>query len=412
VETLLKDPELDVRTEALLYLTHHAHIDPLARIQELGDYADFSIRSGMVSFLAHPGPTQNVEAARVLLDTMVREAGPEGQRTRLEAARLLSALPDKFDNELRHLLMDDDTEVVRAAIRAVGRLNKRIFVIRVVDRLNEPDLVPDIIEAIGSMGDRAVGTLRDHLADSTVPLEVRREIPAVLVRAGSTAAARVLEEHLLEADTMLRFRVISALNKLRHSSPQIQLDVQMIETVLAAEIMGHYRSYQILGTLGGDLQSEDPVVRALRETLEQEVERIFRLLGLMFPRHDLYSAYFGLQSTDPVIHANSLEFLDNILKPQLRNMLVPLLDSDVRVDERVRLANRIVGAGLQSQEEAVTALITSEDPWLKSCGAYAIGTLGLKSLAHQLEACLEHADPLLRETARQAMLRLGSAPAP
>lgn len=411
VEKMLSDPELDVRTEALLYLTHHAHIDPLARIQELGDYADFSIRSAMVSFLAQPGPTQNLEAARVLLDTMVREPGAEGQRTRLEAARLLCTLPDKFDEELRNLLMDADGAVVCAAVRAVSKLNKRIFVIRVIDRLKEPGLAPEIIEAIGAMGDRVVGTLRDHLADAAVPVEVRREIPAVLVRVGTPSAARTLVEHLLEADTILRFRVISALNKLRHTNAEIRIDEQMIETVLAAEIMGHYRSYQILGTLGGNLHAEDSVVRALKETLEQEVERIFRLLGLLFPRHDLYSAYFGLQSTEPVIHANALEFLDNILKPQLRNMLVPLLDSDVSVTERMRLANRFVGSDVQSQEEAVASLITSEDPWLKSCGAYAIGTLGLRSLAHELETCLNHADPLLRETARQAKLRLAGASA-
>ncbi len=44
-----------------------------------------------------------------------------------------------------------------------------------------------------------------------------------------------------------------------------------------------------------------------------------------------------------------------------------------------------------------------------SCGAYAIGTLGLKSLEHELNRCLEHPDPLLRETARQAKVRLHSA---
>ncbi len=410
-ERMLSDPELDVRTEALLYLTHHAHIDPLQRIQELGDYADFSIRSAMVAFLAHPGKTQNIEAARVLLGIMVREPGEAGKRTRLEAGRLLWVLPDEFDEELRTLLMDGDADVVRTAIRAVGKLNKRRFVVRTLDHLAKAELVPDVIESIGGMGDRVVGTLRDHLADPSVDLAVRRELPALLVRVGTNAAANVLEDHLLEADTILRFRIISALNKLRHASPEIRIDEQMIETVLAAEIMGHYRSYQILGTLGGDLQADDPVVRALKETLEQEVERIFRLLGLMFPRHDLYSAYFGLQSTDPVVHANALEFLDNVLKPQLRGMLVPLLDSDVSVAERVRLAHRVVGADVQSQEEAVAALITSEDPWLKSCGAYAVGSLGLKSLANELEKCIQHHDPLLRETARQAKLRLAGAAA-
>jgi hypothetical protein len=54
-------------------------------------------------------------------------------------------------------------------------------------------------------------------------------------------------------------------------------------------------------------------------------------------------------------------------------------------------------------------MVLSSDPWLKSCGAYAIGTLGLKSLAYALDECMKHPDPLLRETARQAKLRLAAA---
>ena len=65
IERLLYDPDLWVRTEALLYIAHHAHIDPLERIEQIGNFPDFSIRSAMVSFLAQPGETQNLEAARL-----------------------------------------------------------------------------------------------------------------------------------------------------------------------------------------------------------------------------------------------------------------------------------------------------------------------------------------------------------
>jgi hypothetical protein len=56
------------------------------------------------------------------------------------------------------------------------------------------------------------------------------------------------------------------------------------------------------------------------------------------------------------------------------------------------------------------ALVSSDDPWLKSCGAYAIGTLGMKSLETELNQCLDHPDPLLRETARAAKQRLEELP--
>jgi ATP:ADP antiporter, AAA family len=411
VEKLLRDPHLDVRTEALLYLSRHDHVDPLTRIEELGDFADFSVRAALVACLAHPGPARNLAAAGVLLEKMVTDSGPDARRVRMEAGRLLARLPDQFALQLRALLADPDPDVAVEAVRAVAQLRNRRYLLLLLDRLAEPALTPAVAEALVRFGDSVVGTLRDHLADTSVLLETRREIPAVLSAIGTSEAARALRDALLEPDTQLRYRSIQALNKIYKARPDIDRDPQMIEAVLAAEILGHYRSYQILGTLRESLPEDDAVLRAPRVSMEQEVERIFRLLGLLYPRYDLHSAYFGLRSSDPVVHDNALEFLDNILRPQLRSVLVPLLDSRVNVSERVRLANRLVGAKVETRQQAVAALLSSEEPWLKSCGAYAVGMLGLRQLEPELDRCLEHADPLLRESARQAKLRLAAEPA-
>jgi len=421
VERLLRDPLLEVRTEALLYLSRHAHLDPLTRIEELGGFADFSVRAALVAYLAHPGPAQNLAAARVLLEKMVTDPGPHAKQVRMEAARLIGRIPDLFQEsradvaagsaqQLRHLLTDPDLEVAAEAVRAVGQLRIRRLVFLLLDRIGEPALTDVVGEALGRFGDSVVGTLRDHLADASVPIQTRREIPVILARIGTREAARALSEVLLEADTQLRFRVIQALNRVYEAHAEIERDVAMIETVLAAEILGHYRSYQILGALGEALPAEDALARAPRESMDQEVERIFRLLGLLYPKHDLHSACVGVQSSDPVAHDNAIEFLDNILKPQLRGLLVPLLDSGVSASERIRLASRAAGVRVESREQAVRALLLSEEPWLKSCGAYAVGTLGLRELEAELDLCLEHADPLLRETARQAKLRLAAGP--
>ena len=406
VQRLLRDPELSVRTEALLFLSHHAHVDPLTAIEQLGDFPDFSVQSAVVAFLAHPGEAQNVEAARNILDSMVNAAGEEGLRNRVEAARLLGELPDCFDPLLSRLLADSHIHVVCEAIRSVGLLRKRRLVPELLDRLADPRLAPAAAQALGSFGDSIVGGLRDHLCDSAVPIQARREIPGVLVSLGTPAAASVLLDNLLQRDTTLRLRTITALNNLCRLNPQIVMDSQMLETVLAAEILGHYRSYQILATIGAPTDGADPLARGLNESMHQELERIFLLLNLLHPRLDLHSAYVGLQSTDVSVHDNALEFLDNVLKSQLRDVLVPLLDSKIAVAERAKMAQRLVRAKIESQEQAVAELVASDDPWLKSCGAYAIGTLGIRSLAGQLDQCLTESDPLLRETARAAKLRL------
>lgn len=406
VQHLLKDPDLNVRTEAMLYLAHHAHVDPLSVIEELGDFADFSLRSAMVAYLARAGETQNLETSRQILEGMVQEPGLEGQRTRVEAAKLLGELPDCFDPVLSALVGDSSLSVAREAIRSVGKLRKRRMVPHLLDLLANHELAADAAKALGQFGDTIVGSLQDHLADPSVPIVARRQIPAILQSVGTASAARVLYENLLERDTRLRFHIISALNKLHRLRPEVEPDTQMLETALAAEIIGHYRSYQILAKLSPVPDGQDPVARALQESMHQELERIFRLLGLLYPRLDVHSAYLGLQAKKVTVYDNTLEFLDNVLKSQVRAMLVPLLDGRVSVAQRAAIADRFVHAKVESQEQAVEALVASDDPWLRSCGAYAIGTLGMKSLEGELNRCLNDPDPLLRETARAAKQRL------
>jgi len=406
IEVLLQDPNLEVRTEALLYLAHHEHFDPLERIQQLGDFADFSIRSAMVAFLARPGEAQNLEFARQLLAGMVEESGTEGSRTRIEAARLLGIVPDRFDPLLAQLLANADVEVVREAVVSVWKLQKRRLVPELLDRLADPRLIDDVTEVLTRLGNSIVGQLRDHLSDSAVPIEVRGQVPAILAKVGTQLACNALVECLLDADSRLRLRILSALNTLHHLHPDVGYDAEILEMLLAAEILGHYRSYQILERLETIIQNDELLAGPLSESMKQEVERIFRVLDALYPRDNFSSAYVGLQSKSRVVHDNALEFLDNVLKTQFRKMLVPLLDSKVSIADRATIANRLVPARIENSEQAIAVLVACNDPCLRSCGAYAVGIFGLKSLEHELNRCLDHPDPLLKETARQAKLRL------
>src|SRR6185436_15074077 len=92
VPAMLRDPDIGVRTEALLYLSREAGIDPLRQIEELGDFQDFSIRAGAAAFLASPGPSRNLDAARLIVEQMAHSEGEEGRRDRAEAAHLIGVI--------------------------------------------------------------------------------------------------------------------------------------------------------------------------------------------------------------------------------------------------------------------------------------------------------------------------------
>lgn len=405
VERLLYDRHLEVRTEALLYLTQHATIDPLDRIDRLGEFADYSIRAATVAFLARPGKAQNVDAAQLILDGMVRDDGDDGRRTRIEAARLLTWLPDIFESPLRRLLHDSDPEVARHAVVAVGVLRKRRLVPEVLDLLREPLIVPDGIDALARFGDAIVGTVRDFFVDPAVPREIRRELPELLLRIGTANARFVLMENLTEPDMKIRFRIIRALNKLARLAP-LRVEEKLVDVVLHAEILGLYRSHQVLGAVARHAVAPEMIEPAVRDAIEHETERIFRLLQVRYPGIDMHSAYVGLRSGNLVVHDNALEFVETVLSPQLRELLVPLLDREVTIDERVRVADAVIGVPVATLAEAARILACTDDSWLQACAAYVIGQAGLAGFTPQLDAWIADPDPLLREAAREARTRL------
>jgi ATP:ADP antiporter, AAA family len=415
VEEMLRDPEVGVRSAALLFLAHHAPADPLRRIEELDAFQDVSVVSGIITFLVHSGGKENLPAARMLMGRMIGDRGEAGKPARLEAASLIGMLGDEFDAELDALLADEDPEVVRAAVRAAGKLRMRRVAPKLIELLGDARVRDEAADVLAAMGDRVLGALRDHLTDGNAPLAVRLEVPGVLARVANQGAANTLAENLLESNPELRFRTICALNDLRSAHPKVVIDPARLNAALGFEMMLHCRTSQILSVAGRPSEARPAaaqpteVVRRLQATYDQEIEHIFRILSLLHPETDFRSAHYGLRSSDPTARDHALEFLELTLHRDLRKPLVSLLDPTTPLDERVVPILRRTGLEAPSAGELVAALVESEDPWLKACGISSVGALGLREFAGQVETCLDAEDALLRETARAAKRQLAGA---
>jgi hypothetical protein len=116
--------------------------------------------------------------------------------------------------------------------------------------------------------------------------------------------------------------------------------------------MGHYRSYQVLNAPGARL---GPGAQGVADTMRQEAERIFRLLKMLNPQHDMHSAYVGLQSDDPQVHDNAVEFLEAVLSPELRTLVIPLFDRDVTPRDRAHIAAQLYRVEAESGRIASAA---------------------------------------------------------
>jgi AAA family ATP:ADP antiporter len=414
VEKSLGDESLEVRAEALRYLVVHAGRDPLTLLSTESSLPAYVIQGAVVTYLARGTEHDYSSAARLILESMLAQAGPDSVPARCEAARVLGLIPppSELHDRLLGLLHDGNLEVVEQALLSAGKTRIRELLPVVIEKLGQPRLVAAARAALIQYDLRAVGILESHLNDETVPLPVRKQIPATLARIPAAASASALAHSLVQRDPGLRFDVLKALNKLRDRDPSlIPVDVDYSDLV-NAELIGYYRSFQILAALNeaaGDEPthgSERLLRRAFQEHMDQELERIFRLLALSYSPRDIQNAFFGLASHRPQLQANALEMLEHLLQPELFRRLASVLDPEAEPQQRLAFARRLCGTEVGSRNEALLILLHSGDCWLRACALYAIGGLRLRDLASEITKVPCDREPLLAETRDWTLARL------
>ena len=188
---MLRDPDLGVRTEALLYVTREMRVDPLRQLEELGDVRGFldPRRDGGLSRLSRARPRTSTRRA-LLLDAMAQSEGDDGMPDRLQAARVLSLVPGVFTDLLVQLIADpDDRGRAAGDRRDLGRHARRGRD-GAARRAGAPRADRRCRRRLSRYGNALVPRLAQCLHDEhACRSRSRRELPQVLVRIGTPRRA-------------------------------------------------------------------------------------------------------------------------------------------------------------------------------------------------------------------------------
>jgi AAA family ATP:ADP antiporter len=389
VEAMLGDESLEVRAEALHYLVHHEHKDPVLLLQTVRDVPAPCLQSAVAMHLANAGVPEWTGAADHILQGMIAEYGAEGAIWRREAARALgkitAALP--VHSELLNLATDSNDAVVEQALLSAGRIQFAEAIPTVVQTLGQPHRSGTARAALALYGDEAVPALRDCLNNPEAPFEVRKAIPKALARIATADAARALGMSLVQSNTEIRYEVIKGLNRLRSWHPDRMSTPAEIARMIDFELLAYFRALQIVAALNGTNHGRASrsthrrlIVHAVHERMAQDFERVFRLLSLIYPSADIYNAYLSLMSGRPQAQANALEMLEHLLPAELYGRVAGAADPERSFEQKLQLAHRVCQAGVQSEMEALRALLHSGDAWLCACALHDIGAAGLTDL--------------------------------
>jgi ATP/ADP translocase len=336
-------------------LIHHASSAVRARtIAALASWNDPAI--AQEDFIHHP----DYETARIAMASALRLHW--------------TGLP--HDRELlNRLLHDPCVAVAREAIVTAGVVGYTDAMPRLIEKLADNRLRPDARRALLNFSDAVIPELVRRLSNPAENPRIRERIPKTLALTAAQEAADALIYHLHRLDYHLDHAILKALNRMRVNSPGITIDSAVVRAAINKEHDEYERLKAVhvwLDTRRIPQEVFSLLMRALDERLADRRERIFRLVGLIYPPHDVYSVYYSYQ-IKPALRPAAIEFLDNILDAELKETVVPLLEEAGDPEKPIRVREPVEFISLGA---VLSMLVAADDPWLKMIAAELQARLG------------------------------------
>src|SRR3954452_20943209 len=357
---------------------------------------DPRIRVTAAVALAASRVAQDVDAAEA---TLVDLAG-DGRDQAIDARRQVAAAvrhigQPRFRRILVPLLYDSSPEVANEAmesVRAVGA-SDFVFVPALVSLLRSRRSKGAARQVLVSYGDPVVNALAHFMRDPEEDIWIRRHIPGTLALITSQASIDVLAGGLDETDGFLRYKVIAALDRLRRTDAPLTFPTPKLGALALRESRQFFNYLSLLDNLLRAKVADDALlVRALREKMERVRSRIYNLLAQMYPWRDIAAAEWTMRHGEPRARASASEYLDNILKGDLRKQIMPVIE-DLPLDEKVRRGNSLLKTRPRDLEETLLQLINDEDQVIAATAIELVRDRALCNLGDDVEHLLAFRDP-------------------
>lgn len=324
------------------------------------------------------------------------------QRQAVLLARLMPKTSDRaYLPILEQWLNHPDPVRVNASIRAIGRFRSEQHLDRLVAFLEEARTRRAARRALGQYGDKIVSMLSSLLKDPSVSLSVKREIPLILRSINSPRSREALVAALYLPDSMVAFRALKGLNKIRAEAgltypeesflPAVQIWVKQYYELLNLSIYLETHGGLACRLLG----------KAVEERIAWKVEKIFRALGLFIPPGDAYISYLGYTSDQARLRENAIELIDIHIKGELRKTLLPVFSADNR--HEVAAQGQAIFNLPRKAHILIADMVHEGDPWLKCCIIAATATHTIDDLKEMVRRARSDLNPLVQETAEWAL---------
>lgn len=422
VVPLIHDEKQEVSIEAIRYVCQKNE-KRHEKLQSFLHDANLNIKSAALLCLANEVKESSSEdtASELInafkgLQTIIKHSKADNRTLKTLSAKIIatSQLPELY-HYLEPLLHDNSRSVQREAIQSAGVVCYKPFIPTLIKQLNHRYLRRDARKALANYGESVIPDLKTAFKDSSSD-RIKRGIIKVLGEIQSQTSVELLLSFLNEETFPYIYEVIKALTTLSSKFTGIRLSRELILAYIFKEIGYYQKLKQISATHYAQLslsnnemdetnrQARVLFVRATDEKLQQSLERIFRMLGLLYGTKDILQAYQGLRSRSTDMSANSIEFLDTVLSMKLKKAIMPIAE-EYSSAESTRKVDDNETKGVFTDPLTLNLLLKGNDNWLRVCSLYLLGSVMPGKSKDIVQNYTNHSDAITRETAELIMER-------
>jgi AAA family ATP:ADP antiporter len=396
IEAMFQDNDPGVRSAAVgaLAALRSTRASDLAR--PLLQHPNRRVAVTAAIVLANGDDLRDRQAAEQTMAAVVADASPDNAQARRDVANAIGRIDHpEFRPLLIPLVYDPDAEVAHEAIKSMRTkgASDLIYVPTLVSLLRNRALKAAAREVLVSYGDDVLEPLAHFLFDPDEDIWVRRHLPATIARIGTQKAIDILARALQESDGFIRYKAIEALEQLRHDEPSLQFPRAGIEAAVLREARAFFAALTLFHNLfvRAGLSRTALLARVLDEERGRAVNRIYKLLALIYPWKDIDAARWSLERGDARARASASEYLDNVLTGAVRRQVLPILEP-LPDEEKVRRGYVLLRSRPRDVEETLLELINDDDAVVSACAIDLARELREWRLKDDIEHVLAHRD--------------------
>tara|TARA_B100001123_G_scaffold441641_1_gene583314 strand:- start:535 stop:3324 length:2790 start_codon:yes stop_codon:yes gene_type:complete len=387
---LRTDPDPRVRAAAIYTTARLGDQETTEEIEkDLAD-PDPTARGAAVAALINSGDLDNLLNAGVVLKGMLKSQDSE---IRIAAADSLAHVQsDGLFRPLIGLLQDEDPRVIQTALEACSKRPDDRMIPVIIPLLAEPVVSAAAAETLVRFGDRILDHLLPYLElhrlDGSFPGADR--VPAILAKLGNMNAIPSLVQASSQIhDPNVQRESVRAYSQLLKTAPAIKPYLEDLNRVVDRQLQSAARQQELLETLQ-QMEGTEILCDALKQEYDVNLQGVFTLLDVCIPSVDMEALYRELGSRQKENRANILEILDNVLKGEIKNSLLKLLES----------AKQSAPDPEGSTDRHVTEILErGAADWVAIGALYTASHNGLRAATEFMPKYLSHTNPVVRETA-------------